>query len=73
MITLSATVPAPTTEADDELVHTVCSGCAPDLALCGKDMTDHAWLDPISYPDDCLVCEDLGQAHQCRCGGGPDA
>lgn len=65
MITLTAPISMPLAEADDDLVHTVCSGCDPDLALCGKDMTGREWLAPVGYPDDCVVCDDLNDAHQC--------
>lgn len=64
VITLTDAADVAATETDDELVHTVCD-CAPDLAFCGKDMTGHEWLPFTEYPDDCLVCEDLDQEHEC--------
>lgn len=50
---------------DDVFTHVVC--CDPDVALCGSDVSDVAWVDEDEEAT-CVVCADL-EEHTCtRCG-----
>lgn len=42
-----------------EIIHYVCDGegCDPDVAFCGKDVSDHPY-DPPNGPV-CIVCHEL--------------
>ena len=49
-------------DRDDDLLHTVCSDCDPDMALCGRLVPGDCWT---SEGLECVVCEDLSPAHEC--------
>ena len=51
-------VTTPTDGGDDDLTHTICEDCA--SSYCGKPWDGSDLMEWGEYPDDCLVCEDLG-------------
>jgi len=51
------------TGSGDDLLHTVCSDCDPDTALCGARVPGDCWT---SEGLECVVCDDLCPAHQCE-------
>lgn len=50
---------------DDDLLHTVCSACDPDTALCGAKVPGECWTTD-GLP--CVVCEDLDHYPCPGCG-----
>jgi hypothetical protein len=65
-----AVAPAPVeapTDDGDELGHWVCCRDE-DRALCGADVTGHAWVNQGQMLD-CVVCDELLRAGTCPLGG----
>lgn len=48
---------------DDHLTHIVCRWCIRDdgtqVALCGKDVTNHKDVEHLKLEEVCIVCKDL--------------
>ena len=53
-----------------DIIHTVCTFCSPDIALCGEDMSGDEYVDAAQDNDDdeCVVCLDLEPLPCGRCG-----
>ncbi len=55
MIDLLERPVADTAESDEALVHLLC--CTPDVALCGKDVSDEPFVEDSPDDDVCVDCQ----------------
>jgi hypothetical protein len=53
---------------DSDLVHTYCTACSPNVALCGWEDDGDGWVDDWADEDRCVVCADLDRLPCPKCG-----